>query len=44
MFVLLSDMALYAMMWKEDYLAKCKREEMEVALQIERNKEMLGVS
>lgn len=31
-------------MWKEDELIKAKREEMEAALQIERNKEMLGVS
>ena len=31
-------------MWKEDELIKAKREEMETALQIERNKEMIGVS
>ena len=31
-------------MWKEDWLTKSKREEMETALQIERNKEMTDVS
>lgn len=35
---------IYAKMWKEDELIKAKREEMEAALQIERNKEMVGVS
>lgn len=38
------DEALYAHMWKEDELVKAKREELEAALQIERNKEMLEVS
>ena len=32
---------LYAEMWEVDRLAKCKREEMEAALQIERNREAL---
>lgn len=35
---------LYADMWKEDWAVKCKREDMEAALQIERNKEMVDVS
>ncbi len=34
---------MYAKLWNEDYLSKCQREEMEAALQIERNKEMLEV-
>ena len=34
---------MYAHLWKEDMLAKAKREEMEAVLQIERNKEMLKV-
>ena len=36
--------ALYAQMWQADHLVKCRREEMENTLQIERNKEMLDVS
>ena len=35
---------MFAQMWKDDYSAKCKREEMEAALQIERNREMLKVN
>lgn len=35
--------AMYAKMWEEDRLAKCKREEMETAMQIERNREALKV-
>ena len=35
---------IYAKMWKEDWAIKSKREDMETALQIERNKEMLDVS
>lgn len=35
---------LYAKMWSEDHLVKSQREEVEAALQIERNKEMLDVS
>lgn len=31
-------------MWEEDRLVKCKREDMELVLQIERNKEMVDVS
>lgn len=34
---------MYAKMWKEDQEAKRKREEMEAALQIEKNREMLKV-
>lgn len=34
---------MYATLWEKDRQAKCKREEMEAALQIERNKEMLKV-
>ena len=34
---------MYARLWDEDRQTKCKREEMEAALQIERNKEMLKV-
>ena len=34
---------MYAQLWKEDMLAKAKREEMEAVLQIERNREMLKV-
>eukprot|EP00731_Ephydatia_muelleri_P034004 Em0044g24a len=34
---------LYAELWEQDWQAKCKREEMEAALQIERNAEMLKV-
>ena len=35
---------LYAELWERDRSAKCAREEMETALQMERNKEMLKVS
>lgn len=34
---------MYAKLWDEDRQTKCKREEMEAALQIERNREMLKV-
>ena len=34
---------MYAQLWEEDRQAKCHREEMEAALQIERNREMLQV-
>ena len=34
---------MYAQMWEEDRLIKSKREEMEAALQIERNREALKV-
>lgn len=34
---------IYAKMWKEDWAIKSQREDMETALQIERNKEMLDV-
>lgn len=34
---------MYARMWEDDRFAKCKREEMEAALQIERNREALKV-
>ena len=34
---------MYAKLWQEDFESKSKREEMETALQIERNKEMLKV-
>ena len=34
---------MYASMWEEDRAAKCRREEIEAALQIERNREMLKV-
>lgn len=39
----LPEEAIYAKMWKEDWAVKSKREDMEAALQIERNKEMLEV-
>ena len=35
---------MYARLWEEDRQTKCKREEMEAALQIERNREMLKVA
>lgn len=35
--------SMYAKLWKEDQEAKRKREEMEAALQIEKNREMLKV-
>ena len=34
---------MYAKLWDEDRQTKSKREEMEAALQIERNREMLKV-
>ena len=34
---------LYAQLWDQDRTAKCAREEMESALQIERSREMLKV-
>ncbi|CAI8040663.1 Cilia- and flagella-associated protein 53 [Geodia barretti] len=34
---------IYARLWEEDQAAKCKREEIEAAMQIERNREMLKV-
>lgn len=34
---------MYASLWEEDRAAKCRREEIEAALQIERNREMLKV-
>ena len=35
---------LYAELWERDRSAKCAREEIETALQMERNREMLKVS
>ena len=35
---------IYAELWDKDRETKCKREEMEAALQLERNKEMLQVT
>lgn len=34
---------MYAKLWDDDRQAKCKREEIEAALQIERNRDMLKV-
>ena len=34
---------MYACLWEEDRLAKCKREEMETVMQTERNRETLKV-
>ena len=34
---------MYAKLWEEDRQAKCRREEMEATLQLERSKEMLKV-
>ena len=34
---------MYARLWEEDQAAKCRREEIEAAMQIERNEEMLKV-
>ena len=34
---------MYADLWEEDRVAKCRREEIEAALQIERNREMLKI-
>ncbi len=34
---------MYAGLWEKDRHAKCKREEMETTLQLERNTEMLQV-
>ena len=34
---------MYSALWEEDRVAKCRREEIEAALQIERNREMLKV-
>ena len=36
--------AIYARLWEEDRLTKCKREETEAAMQVERNREALKVS
>ena len=38
-----SEEKMYASLWEEDQAAKCRREEIEAALQIERNREMLKV-
>lgn len=35
---------MFAELWEKDHLSKCKREEMEAAMQLERNREMLRVS
>ncbi len=42
-YLFLSDKQLYADLWEKDRLAKSTRENMETALQIERNKELLKV-
>ena len=34
---------MYTALWEQDRMAKCRREEVEAALHIERNKEMLKV-
>lgn len=34
---------MYAEMWEKDRQAKCRREEMEAAQQLERNRETLKV-
>ena len=34
---------MFAELWEEDRMAKSKREEMEAAMQLERNREMLRV-
>ena len=34
---------MFAELWEKDHLSKCKREEMETAMQLERNREMLRV-
>ena len=34
---------MFAELWEEDRLTKSKREEMEAAMQLERNREMLRV-
>ena len=40
----LAEEMLYAKLWEEDRKAKCQREEVEAAMQLERNMEMLKVS
>ena len=40
---ILTEECMYARLWEEDRQAKCKREEMEAALQLERNREMIEV-
>ena len=39
----LAEDIMYACLWEEDRLAKCKREEMETIMQTERNRETLKV-
>lgn len=40
---IITEEKMYAKMWQEDIDAKCKREEMEEAQKIERNRQMLKV-
>lgn len=35
---------MFVELWEKDHLSKCKREEMETAMQLERNREMLRVN
>lgn len=35
---------MFAELWEKDRVSKCEREEMEAAMQLERNREMLRVS
>ena len=40
----LAEEKMFAELWEKDHHSKCKREEMETAMQLERNREMLRVS
>ena len=35
---------MFTELWEQDHLSKCKREEMETAMELERNREMLRVN
>ena len=40
----LAEEKMFAELWEKDHHSKCKKEEMEAAMQLERNREMLRVS
>jgi len=40
----LAEESMFADLWEKDRVSKCKREEMEAVMQLERNREMLRVS
>lgn len=43
-FLSLPEEKMFAELWEKDYISKCNREEMEAAMQLERNREMLRVN